>query len=129
MSRPSLVEQELALLRYIVAQGPVTVGEVTEGFGRPHNLARSTIKTVMDRLEKKGYLARQKAEGVFRYHAAVTQTDLLKGQIREFIEKKLAGSVSPFVTYLTEKEAVSDEELAALQRLVARLRAKREEQK
>ena len=120
-------DQELALLRYVAEAGPATVGEVAEGFGVPRGLARSTILTVMERLRKKGRLRRRKAGGVYRYSSPVPAGEVLRGVVQSFVETTLGGSVSPFVNYLAEAEDVSEEELAELAQIVARLSEKRRE--
>lgn len=120
-------DQELALLRYIAETGPSTVGEVAEGFGEPRGLARSTVLTMMERLRQKGRLERRQVDGVYRYSSPVSEGDLLRGAVRTFVEKTLAGSVSPFVAYLTETGEVSDDELAELEDLVSRLKSRKQE--
>ncbi|HEX3126917.1 MAG TPA: BlaI/MecI/CopY family transcriptional regulator [Thermoanaerobaculia bacterium] len=120
-------DQELALLRHVAEAGPVSVGEVAETFGAPRGLARSTVLTMMERLRQKGYLDREQVEGVYRYQAGSSPGELLQGAVRTFVEKTLAGSVSPFVTYLTERSEVSDEELVELEQLVDRLKSRRRE--
>ena len=120
-------ELERDILRYIAAQQPATVGEVAEGFGIPHELARTTIQTVMDRLRKKGSLTREEQDGVFRYRAHEASESILRSHVRDFIERTLSGSLSPFVAYLSEAHDVSNEEFQALQQLVARLETQRKE--
>ena len=127
MRKASLGEQELELLRYVAEHAPITVGEVAEGYGATTGLARSTVKTMMERLQKKGYLAREQQEGVFRYVCAIPKADLMQGLVRHFVEKTLAGSLSPFVAYLANGKDVSDEEFAELEQLIAQLGAKRKE--
>ena len=118
-------EQELAVLRYVAEHGPATVGEVAERFGEPQGLARSTILTVMERLRLKGYLTRRKVEGVFQYASPVPAEELLRDVVGDFVQRSLSGSLSPFAAYLSEAEDVSDEDLAQLQDVVARLRSKK----
>jgi predicted transcriptional regulator len=118
-------EQELAVLRYVAEHGPATVGEVAERFGEPQGLARSTILTVMERLRLKGYLTRRKVEGVFQYASPVPASELLRDVVGDFVQRTLSGSLSPFAAYLSEAEDVTDEELAQLQDVVARLRSKK----
>lgn len=120
-------DQELALLRDIAETGPSTVGELAERFGEPRGLARSTVLTMMERLRQKGHLEREQVEGVYRYSLLVSEGDLLRGAVRTFVEKTLAGSVSPFVAYLTETGEVSDAELAQLEDLVTRLKSRKQE--
>ncbi|MCP3139633.1 BlaI/MecI/CopY family transcriptional regulator [Pyxidicoccus xibeiensis] len=118
-------EQELVVLRYVAEHGPATVGEVAERFGEAQGLARSTILTVMERLRLKGYLTRRKVEGVFQYASPVPASELLRDVVGDFVQRSLSGSVSPFAAYLSEADDVSDEELAQLQDVVARLRSKK----
>jgi predicted transcriptional regulator len=119
-------EQELSVLRYVAEHGPVTVGEVAERFGEAEGLARSTILTVMERLRKKGHLTRRKVEGVFQYSSPLPASELLRGMVGDFVERTLAGSLSPFVTYLAEAEDVSEEELQQLQDVVAQLQSRKQ---
>jgi len=119
-------EQELVVLRYVAEHGPATVGEVAERLGEPQGLARSTILTVMERLRQKGHLTRHKVEGVYQYSSVVPASELLREVVDEFVQRTLAGSLSPFVTYLSEADDVSEEELKQLQDVVARLQSRKQ---
>jgi len=129
MKRRSIGDQELALLRYVAEQGPVTVGQAAEGYGAPRGLARSTVLTVMERLRQKGHLERRQVDGVFHYSSPLPTGEVMRGAVRSFVERTLAGSVSPFVAYLAESGEVSDAELSELERAVERLRSARHEGK
>jgi|HubBroStandDraft_3_1064219.scaffolds.fasta_scaffold13125_2 predicted transcriptional regulator len=124
--RRSIGEQERALLHYVAEAGGSTVGEAAEGFGAPRGLARSTVLTMMERLRGKGFLRRVRAGGVWRYLSEASPEELLRSAVASFVSRTLAGSVSPFVSYLAESAEVSDDELAELERLVAKLQSKRD---
>ena len=123
MTQSSIGEQELALLRHIADRGGITVGEAAEEFGAPRELARSTVLTMMERLRRKGHLARRLVDGVYRYRARTTSAELMKGAVQRFVERNLDGSVAPFLAYLSEAGQVSDAELRELEDIVARLNA------
>jgi len=123
MPEPSIGEQELALLRHIADRQSVTVGEAAEGFGASRDLARSTVLTMMERLRRKGHLARRLVDGVYRYRARSSSAELMKGAVQRFVERNLDGSVAPFLAYLSEAGQVSDAELRELEDLVAKLNA------
>jgi predicted transcriptional regulator len=127
LRKASLGEQELELLRYVTEYAPVTVSEVVEGYGEQTRLSRSTIKTMMERLHKKGFLARELEDGSFHYVSAMPKSDLLQSLVSNFVEKTLAGSLSPFIAYLAKGKEVSDQEFAELEELVAKLGSKRKE--
>jgi predicted transcriptional regulator len=122
MENPSLGEQELEVLRFIADRAPASAREVAEQFGEAKGLARTTVLTVMERLRKKGYLTRKRRQGVFHYSPRVPQSDVLQSLVRQFVEKTLAGSVSPIVAYLVKSRQLSEDELRELQRLVDELR-------
>jgi predicted transcriptional regulator len=123
MPQSSIGEQELALLRHIADRGSLTVGEAAEEFGAARELARSTVLTMMERLRRKGHLARRMVDGVYRYRARTTSAELMKGAVRRFVERNLDGSVAPFLAYLSEAGEVSESELRELEDIVDRLNA------
>lgn len=127
MPRPSIGDQELALLRYLAEHEPASVGEVAAGFGETQGLARSTVLTMMERLRGKGYLKRRQASGVYRYSTATGPGEAMRSAVGQFVEKTLSGSVSPFVAWMAERGEVSDDELAELQALVKQLKGTRRE--
>lgn len=127
MSRKTIGDQELALLQWVAGRGGATVGEAAEGFGGDHGLARSTVLTMMERLRKKGHLARRKVEGIYRYTSPLSAAAVLRDVVGGFVEQTLGGSVSPFVAFLAESEELTEDELEELESLVARLQAKKKE--
>ena len=127
MRKPSIGDQELALLQHIDESGAASVGEVAASFGEPRGLARSTVLTMMERLRGKGYLKRKQLRGMFRYSTATGAGEAMRSAVGSFVEKTLSGSVSPFVAWMSERAEVSDAELAELEALVTQLQSRRKE--
>jgi predicted transcriptional regulator len=127
MSKPSIGDQELALLHYLAEHENASVGEVAADFGESRNLARSTVLTMMERLRAKSYLRRRHVNGVYRYSTAAGPSEVMSNAVGQFVEKTLSGSLSPFVAWMSEKADVSDSELAELEALVAQLQSRRKE--
>lgn len=118
MNKPhTLGDQELTLLRYVSDHAPVTVREAAEQFGEPHGLARTTILTMMERLRSKNFLTRAKDQGAFQYSPVVAKTELMQTLVRDFVEKSLGGSLSPFVAYLSQAK-LSEREAAELRQML-----------
>jgi len=127
MRKPSIGDQELALLQHLDESGAASVGEVAASFGEPRGLARSTVLTMMERLRGKGYLKRKQVRGMFRYSIATGPGEAMRSAVGSFVEKTLSGSVSPFVAWMSERAEISDDELAELEALVAQLQDRRRE--
>lgn len=128
MLKQSLGDQELELLRYIAQFGPISVGQAVEGYGTPRGLTRSTINTTIERLYKKEYLTRALEGEVFRYSAAVAPEEVMDSLVAQFVEKTLAGSLTPFLSYFSRKSRLTAEEQAELERFITRLESRQEEE-
>lgn len=126
MSRQPIGDQELEVLQYVTDHAPVTVRDVTEHYGKPHGLARTTILTVMERLRKKDYIRRESHEGVYQYLPRVSKRELLRDLMKDFTERVLGGSVQPLVAYLAQDVQLSEEELNKLQDIIDRRRTESE---
>jgi predicted transcriptional regulator len=124
--RATIGGQELELLRWLEARESASVGEAAAGFGGERGLARSTVLTMMERLRAKGHLRRRAVQGVFRYRVAVAAGDAVRRAVAEFVERTLAGSVTPMVDYLVDRERLTVEERGELERWLAKLEARRE---
>ena len=122
MDRPTLGDQELAVLRFIAERAPVPARDVIDKFAGEQELARTTILTKMERLRKKGFLTRKRLHGVFYYSPRVAQSEVLHGLVKDFVEKTLGGSLSPVVAYLVDTRNLTEEEAAVLRRLAEDLR-------
>lgn len=127
MPKPSIGDQELALLHYLAEHQNTTVGEVAAQFGETRGLARSTVLTMMERLRAKSYLKRRHVDGVYRYSTATGPGEAMNNVVGQFVEKTLSGSLSPFVAWMSQKADVSDSELAELEALVSKLQSRRKE--
>ena len=123
--RATLGEQEIEVLRFVAGRAPCSVREVAVEFGEPRGLARTTVLTVMERLRKKGFLRRERRGSAWSYRPTVPTAELHHGLVRDFVDRTLGGSLSPFVAYLTDAKGLSREEVASLKKLVRELESRR----
>src|SRR6187455_632321 len=125
--KTALGSTEIEVLRYLGDHPACSVGEVADHFAQTSGQARTTILTLMERLRKKGYLSRKQVGGVYHYSPKVARDALLRRLVKGFVDTTLAGSVSPFVAYLSENGPVSADDLAQLKQLVRDLEQHRKE--
>ena len=112
---------ELEILHYIHDHHPITVRQVAEQFGEGRGLVRTTVLNVMERLRKKGCLVRKQEAGIFQYSPRQAKADLLRRLVREFVDKSLGGSLSPFVAYLADEARLTPGEINELKQVVREL--------
>jgi len=127
MKRPRYFSPaEWELLQHLMERPPMTVREVTADLAETHGYARTTVLTMLERLREKGYLTRRKIDGVHHYSPSQPRSELLQGLIRDFVQKALGGSVSPFVAYLGKEARLNAEERRKLKQLIEAWEAEEE---
>ena len=62
--KPSVGRAEMEVLRYVADHPGVTVGEVGQFLAETKGQTRNTALNMMERLRAKGFLEREKVEGV-----------------------------------------------------------------
>lgn len=119
--KPGVGRAESDVLRFIAERGTVSVTEVGEYLAATKGQARNTALTMMERLRKKGFLTRKKANGVFQYSPYTGKEALLTAFVEDFVDGVLGGSISPLVAYLGSRTEVDEAQLEELRRLVQSL--------
>ena len=117
--------EEASILRFVASQHPVPASEIVRHQMEVSGRARTTVMTMLERLRKKGFIARRKVAGVYQYSPRTTGVELHQTVIRDFVSRSLGGSVMPFLAYLSEETELSDEEFLELKRLVDELDTRR----
>jgi predicted transcriptional regulator len=112
---------EWEILQFITARQAATGREVADHFATTRGWARTTVITMIERLRDKGYLLRDESGSVHRYAPSEPKADLMRSLVRDFVQKALGGSVSPFVAYLGDEANLSEEEVAELRRVLSDL--------
>lgn len=107
------------------AANGASVAEIWEAIAARREVGRTTILNLVDRLEKRGWLARKKVEGVFRYTPTVSREDAAGNVAAEFVDAFFSGSASELVMSLLGSKKISADEVEQLRELLdARTRDK-----
>lgn len=122
---PRLGELELAVLDHLWAVPDAGVQEAHAAVGRRRGISPNTVGSALERLYKKGLLAREKVSHAYRYRAAIDRETFrarkvveAAGGLRDLAD---AGVLAAFVDLVADSD---DRALVELERLI---RAKREE--
>jgi len=121
---PALSEGQLEIMHAVWDKGEVTVSEVWEALAARREVARNTVLTLMDRLEKKGWLSRRADGQTHRYSAAVSRQSTLGDVVHRLVESAFAGSADSLMLALLEGRGVSDDEAARIRALIDKAKKK-----
>jgi len=113
-----LGELERSILLIVWQLGTVTAEQVREELGRP--LKDSTIRTVLRRLEEKGYLAHSVENRTFLYRPAESRQRVAGRAVKRIVDWFCDGSVEALLVGMVDSKVLGRVEL---QRLAARIAA------
>ena len=126
LRRPSISATELAILKVLWEHGPGTVREINRVLrGQGRRWAYTTVLTLLQRLEAKGYVASDKAGVAHVFRAMVSRDRLLRQRLRDLANQLCEGTPGPLVLALVEGHRFSETEIEQFRRLLDQL----EEQK
>lgn len=111
-----LGELERSILMIVWRVGSVTAEQVREELGRP--LKDSTIRTVLRRLEEKGYLAHEVENRTFLYRPAQSRQRVAGRAVKRIVDWFCDGSVEALLVGLVDSKVL---DRAELQRLAERI--------
>lgn len=98
---------------------PCTRKEISTLLFQTHEMAETTLLTMLSRLAEKGYLEISKQGRSSVYTALISKEEYLACQSRRFLNKLCGGSLSTFANALCSS-GLSKEELAELRDLLER---------
>jgi BlaI family transcriptional regulator, penicillinase repressor len=112
-----LGELERDILTIVWRLGNVTAEQVREGLERP--LKDSTIRTVLRRLEEKGYLAHQTENRTFVYRPAESRQKVAGRAVKRIVDWFCDGSVEALLVGMVDSKVLDRGELKRLAERIA----------
>lgn len=97
---------------------PPSVRHVLEKAYPKKEKAYTTVQTVMNNLEKKGYLSKEKIGLVNFYKPLYGKQKLLKQVTGGFMQKAFNGSFLSMASFLMEGDELSQEDIEGLKQLI-----------
>jgi predicted transcriptional regulator len=124
--RPAMSAAEHEVLKVLWEHGAKTVRQVVELLAAGgQQWTRSTVITLLQRLEKKGYVDSDKSRFAFVFRAIVSRDELAHSRMVELAEELCDGEALPLVLAFASRHRFSPEELAHFRQMIEQLDAKR----
>jgi BlaI family transcriptional regulator, penicillinase repressor len=118
-STAPLTELQQAILEFLWSDGPATAEQIREALRPRHPLKDPSVRTLLRRLEARGYVAHRTEGKVFVYRTLVPRRSVAAGAVQQIIERFWSGSVDQFLVGMVDEKVLS---LRQLQRLAERVR-------
>jgi BlaI family transcriptional regulator, penicillinase repressor len=115
----NLGEVEQNVMDYIWANGPTTAEGCREGLASTRPMKDSTIRTVLRRLEEKGYLTHEVEGRTFIYKASDARQNVAVRAVKNIIDRFCGGSAEQLVLGMVDNAVLNRKELERLARKIA----------
>jgi BlaI family transcriptional regulator, penicillinase repressor len=124
--RPAMSDSERAVLKVLWDHGPLAVRDVVARLAKAgHGWTRSTVITLLQRLEKKGYVESDKSRFAFVFRALVSREDVMRSRMNDLAGELCDGEALPLVLAFAERHKFSPSDLARFRQMIDELEAKR----
>ena len=115
----AVTDAEWAVLEFIWDAEEATIRDIAEQLYPPgENREQATVQKLAQRLEKKGFLERDRTGFVHTLRARVSRAEYAADQLRAVADRVSSGSLTPLLVQLVESEALSDDEISTLRQLI-----------
>jgi predicted transcriptional regulator len=113
-----LTEQELEIMKVIWERDRATVRDVYESLLEHRKIAYTTVMTMMNILEQKKYLRKSAEDRAYIYRPSKPKKQVIKGMVREFVDRVFNGSAEPLLVHLIEDSELTNKELDEIARMI-----------
>lgn len=121
MPRPresGLTENELEVMKILWAHSPLKVSDVLEQIKRKPKPAYTSLLTLIQTMEKKGYIRHFKDGKAFSYSAVLQQDRFLSTEVKRIAKRLFNCSPGTFILNLVKQEQLSADEIAELKKIL-----------
>ena len=115
-------DAELAVLHVLWERGPCTIRQLTDAlYPDGSDVYYATVQKLLERLEDKRHVRRDRAGHAHRFEAVTGRDDLIGQRLRSVAEKLTGGLMAPLLSHLVRAEALSKSERQELRALIDEL--------
>lgn len=109
---------ESLIMEALWRDSPLTAEQITGEVAAANDWSDGTVKTLINRLLKKGALAAQPDGRRYLYRPLLSRADYVGSESRGLLDRLFDGRLAPLVSHLSQEGRLSAEDVAALRRLI-----------
>lgn len=124
-SLPDLSPAEWEVMKTVWEHGPLAARDLYAKLPNEQGWTYATVKTMLRRIVKKGWIAYDQVGSSYLYRAAVRREKAVFSAVRDFSNRVLDGAFSPFVANFARQNDLTHEDIEELKRIIQEKRRNR----
>lgn len=114
-----ITDAELDVLQVLWKDGPLPIRRIAEAlYGECKTSQYGTVQKLLERLEAKECVTRNRAASVHLFAAAIGRDELVGRRLQAVAEELCEGSWTPLLTNLVQKTKLSEKDRQMLRQLI-----------
>ena len=118
---PSISEAESVVMEVLWRTHPLATEDIVTALQIQQVWQESTIKTLLNRLLKKGAISAKKAGRRYLYCPVLQREQWLSSESKGLLDRLFGGRVTPLVAHFSRHRKLSKKDITDLKRLIAEL--------
>lgn len=115
---PKISDSEWRVMQVLWKHGPQTANEIVNALSGEVKWNPRTIKTLINRLVKKGAVKITEEGYRYQYSAAVNESECIQSETKSFVRRVYQGTMTPAFAAFLEDADLSAEEIDDLQEIL-----------
>jgi predicted transcriptional regulator len=100
---------------------PMAAEDVTAAVAAGQGWTEATVKTLINRLLKKGAIAATRDGRRYLYRPVLSRADYVAAESQGFLDRLFDGSLAPLVSHLSQNRKLSADDIAELKRIIGEI--------
>ena len=123
--RKPLSELESLVMHFVWSNGPANSEQIREGLAPKHAMKDATVRTILRRLEQKGYVTHHLEGRTYIYRGLERPEKVAVSAIRQLLDRFCGGSVEQLLVGMVDQDVISSRELTELAQKIKERQKKR----
>ena len=114
----AISDAESVVMDVLWRKAPQSAEDVVAALARTTDWQEPTIKTLLNRLLKKGAIAAERDGKRYLYRPLLKRADYVTSESKSLLDRLFDGRVAPLVAHFSERHKLTKKDLVELKRLI-----------
>jgi predicted transcriptional regulator len=116
-----ITSAESAVMEVLWGSGPRDAEEVTAALAQSQAWTETTVRTLLARLVQKKAVEKAKEGRRYLFRPLIARADYVHAESKSLIDRLFEGRLGPLFAQFSEREELTDADIAELKALIARI--------
>jgi len=117
----NISNSEWLIMEYLWDKSPLTVTQISKAMEEETGWAKSTTKTLISRMENKGYLRYREGDKAREYYPVIERSEVVLAETESFLSRLFNGSLGIMVNTLVDEKNLSEKEIQELRTILDKI--------